>query len=230
MRKKLDNWCSMERWIQLIARKKEFIGTSVVAFGSIGVLWMLGTDDRISPMLQSIIAAIGIFLIMPLVYCRFLLGRPLSALGFQRGNPWAGIGGSVLAIVAALAALFVLWNFTSFSREYQLPVAVEEQFLFFVLYEVILSGFITLLFEVFFRGFVMLLWLRTLGIWSVPVQAALFGFLVYASAGINAAMIPALIFAPFAGLIAYQSKSLWYSYSASWFFFFLTDVIVLILR
>lgn len=201
-----------------------------MAIGSVLVLWLLGTDDRISPMLQSVIAAIGIFLVMPFVYCRFLLGRPLSALGFQKGNPWTGIGGSVLALIAALAALFVLWNFTPFLREYQLPVAVEEQFLFFVLYEVFLGGFITLLFEVFFRGFVMLLWLRKWGIWSVVAQAVIFGFLVYASDGLNASMVPALIFAPFAGLISYQSKSLWYSYSASWFFFFLTDVIVLILR
>ncbi|MGB4943159.1 MAG: hypothetical protein WBO92_03540, partial [Candidatus Moraniibacteriota bacterium] len=180
--------------------------------------------------LQSTIAAIGIFLIMPIVYCKFLLGRPLSALGFQRGNAWAGIGGSILALIVALVALFVLWNFTPFLRGYQLPVAVEERFLIFVLYEILLSGFITLLFEVFFRGFVMLLWLQKWGVWSVAVQAAIFGFLVYASGGVNASMIPALIFAPFAGLIAYQSKSIWYSYSASWFFFFLTDVMVLIFR
>jgi membrane protease YdiL (CAAX protease family) len=76
----------------------------------------------------------------------------------------------------------------------------------------------------------MLLWLRKWGVWSVVVQAVLFSFLVYASGGLNASMIPALVFAPFAGLIAYQSQSLWYSYSASWFFFFLTDAIVLILR
>jgi membrane protease YdiL (CAAX protease family) len=220
----------MEQWIQIIARHKEFFGTSTVAVGSLVILWMLGGDSRVSPMLQSIIAAVGVFLVMPLVYCKLLLGRPLSALGFQKGNPWAGIGGGVLALITALAALFALWNFTPLLRDYQLPVIVEEQFLFFVLYEVILGGFITLLFEVFFRGFVMLLWLRKWGVWSVVVQAVLFSFLVYVSGGLNASMIPALVFAPFAGLIAYQSQSLWYSYSASWFFFFLTDAIVLILR
>ncbi|QQR78447.1 MAG: hypothetical protein IPJ68_05220 [Candidatus Moraniibacteriota bacterium] len=220
----------MERWIQVVARHKEFLGTMTVVTGSLLVLWFLGGDDRISPMLQSIIAAIGIFLIMPLAYCKVLLGRPLSALGFQKGNVWAGIGGSVLALIAALAALFVLWNFTPLLQDYQLPVVVQEQFLFFVLYEVFLNGFIVLLFEVFFRGFIMLLWLRRWGIWSVVVQAALIGFLFYASDDINASTIPSLIFAPFAGLIAYQSRSLWYSYGASWFFLFLTDVMVLILR
>lgn len=220
----------MEKWIQVVTRHKEFLGTTTVVAGSLLVLWFLGGDSRISPILQSIIAAIGIFLIMPLVYCRILLGRPLSALGFQKGNVWAGIGGGVLALIVALAALFVLWNFTPLLRGYQLPVVVEEQFLFFVLYEVFLGGFITLLFEVFFRGFVMLLWLRKWGVWSVLAQTVIFSLLVYVSDGLNASVIPSLIFAPFAGLIAYQSKSLWYSYSASWFFFFLTDAIVLILR
>jgi hypothetical protein len=220
----------MERWIQVVARHKEFLGTMTVVTGSLLVLWFLGGDNRISPMLQSIIAAIGIFLIMPLAYCKMLLGRPLSALGFQKGNVWAGIGGSVLALIAALAALFVLWNFTPLLREYRLPVAVEEQFLFFVLYEVFINGFIALLFEVFFRGFIMLLWLQKWGVWSVPAQAVLLGLLFYASNDITASTIPFLTFAPFAGLIAYQSRSIWYSYGASWFFFFLTDVIALIFR
>jgi membrane protease YdiL (CAAX protease family) len=159
-----------------------------------------------------------------------MLGRPFSALGFQKGNVWAGIGGSLLALAAALAALFVLWNFTPLLENYLLPVVVQEQFLFFVLYEVLVNGFILLLFEVFFRGFIMLLWLRKFGFWSVFVQAVIFCLLFAASNGINAVTIPYLIFAPFAGLIAYQSRSLWYSYGASWFYLFLTDALVLIFR
>lgn len=220
----------MERWIQLAARHKEFIGTAIVVVASILLLGYFEENDRISPLIQNLILAVGVFLVIPLAYCRIMLGRPFSALGFQKGNVWAGIGGSVLALAAALAALFVLWNFTPLLGDYQLPVAVQEQFLFFVLYEVCISGFITLIFEVFFRGFIMLLWLRKWGVWSVVFQAALFGFLLYASDGISASMIPYLIFAPFAGLIAYQSRSIWYSYGASWFYFFLTDAIVLILR
>lgn len=220
----------MEKWLRLAARHKEFIGTSIVVIASVLLLGYFEENETINPALQTLILAIGVFLVIPLAYCRIMLGRSFSALGFQRGNIWAGIGGSILALVVALSALFVLWNFTPLLREYQLPVAVEEQFLFFVLYEVFLNGFITFLFEVFFRGFVMLLWLRRWGFWSVITQAALFSGLLYASSGLTATTIPYLIFAPFAGLIAYQSRSIWYSYGASWFYFFLTDAIVLILR
>lgn len=220
----------MEKWLHFAARHKEFIGTSIVVIASVLLLGYFEENETIDPVLQTIIAAIGVFLVIPVAYCRIMLGRPLSALGFHKGNTWAGVGGSILALAVALSALFVLWNFTPLLREYQLPVAVEEQFLFFVLYEVFLNGFIVFLFEVFFRGFVMLLWLRKWGFWSVIVQAALFSALLYASSGVTAATIPYFIFAPFAGLIAYQSRSIWYSYGASWFYFFLTDAIVLILR
>lgn len=216
--------------MQLAAQHKEFIGTTTVVVASILFLGYFEESDRISPMLQGFIAALGVFLVIPFAYCRIMLGRRFSALGFQKGNAWAGVGGGILAVAAALAAFFVLWNYTPLLKDYRLPVAVEEQFLFFVLYEVFLSGFITLLFEVFFRGFVMLLWLRRWGIWSVLAQTALFSFLLYASNDINASTLPYLLFSPFAGLIAYQSRSLWYSYGASWFFLFLVDSIVLILR
>lgn len=220
----------MEKWLHFAARHKEFIGTSIVVIASVLLLGYFDESETINPVLQTTIAAVGVFLVIPLAYCRIMLGRPFSALGFQKGNAWAGIGGSVLALVAALSALFVLWNFTPLLREYQLPLVVEEQFLFFVLYEVFLNGFILLLFEVFFRGFVMLLWLRKWGFWSVIAQAVLFSGLLYASSGVVAAAIPYFIFAPFAGLIAYQSRSIWYSYGASWFYLLLTDAVVLILR
>lgn len=220
----------MNRFIQLAARHKEFIGTTTVVVASVLFLWFFEESGEISPVLQGFIASVGVFLVIPIAYCRIMLGRPYSALGFHSGNAWAGIGGSILALIVALAALFVLWNFTPLLRGYYLPSIVKEQFFFFVLYEVVLSGFILLLYEVFFRGFIMLLWLRKWGMWSVFAQAILFGLLLYAGGDIDATRIPYLIMAPFAGLIAYQSGSIWYSFGASWFFVLILDTLVLTLR
>lgn len=216
--------------MRLVMRHKEFIGTTTVVVAAIFLLGYFPESENVSPTLENFIVATGVFLVIPFAYCRIMLGRSFSAIGFQRGNIWAGVGGGLLALIVALAALFVLWNFTPLLADYRLPVIVEEQFLFFVLYEVFLSGSIVFMFEVFFRGFVMLLWLRKWGIWSVVAQAVLFGTLMYAGNDLSATMIPYLIFAPFAGLIAYQSRSIWYSYGAAWFYLFLTDAIVLIFR
>lgn len=220
----------MNKLLIFLAHYKEFIGTTTVVLSSLILLLYLGDYGDVDPLVRSFITYSGVFLVIPLLYCKIMLGRPLSAIGFHKGNIWAGIGGSVLALIVALAALLVLWNFTPLLKDYQLPRAVEEKFLFFVLYQILVNGFITLLYEVFFRGFIMLLWLRSWGVWSVLFQTGLFFLLVYLGDGVSAETIPAMLFAPFAGLIAYQSRSILFSYGASWFFYFLTDAVVLIFR
>lgn len=213
-----------------LARHKEFLTTALAVVAALFFLSYFGQDETINPVLRSLVVAIATFLVVPILYCKIVLERPLGALGFQRGNPWAGIGGGVVALGVALVALFVLWNFTPLLEGYHLPGIVREQFLFFVLYELVLSTSFLLLFEVFFRGFVMLLWLRGMGIWGVFVQAGLFIGLFWISGSIEAQTIPLLLFAPFAGLIAYQSRSIWYSLGTGWFFLLMVDTLVLFLR
>lgn len=220
----------MHTLLLILARQKEFLITTLVILGSLFFLGSIEGGSGLSPQVQGAIVATAVFLVIPLLYCRIVLERPLSALGFQRGNPWAGIGGSVLALGLALTALFVLWNFTPLLEDYRLPVAVREQFLFFVLYQVVLNGFFLFLFEVFFRGMVMLLWLRELRIWGVFIQAILFTGILFLSGDVTAHTIPLILIAPFAGLVAYQSRSLWYSFGVSWFFVLMVDSLILIVR
>lgn len=220
----------MSSILHSISRNKEFLTTTLVVVISILFLGYFKESEQVDPKIQGLIVASTVFLVIPLLYCKIILERPLSALGFQRGNAWAGIGGGIIALSAALGALFVLWNFTPLLEGYRLPVIVERQFLFFVLYELFFNAFFLFLFEVFFRGMVLLLWLRELRIWGVFVQAALFGGILFLSNSIDAQSLPLLLFAPFAGLIAYQSRSLWYSLGFGWFFLLLVDTLVLILH
>lgn len=220
----------MNSLILLISRNKEFLTTTILVVASVLFFGLFDAHPDMSPELQGVIMSVTVFLVIPLLYCKIVLRKPLSTLGFQRGNPWAGIGGSVLALVAALGALFVLWNFTPLLEGYRLPVIVEEQFLFFVLYELVLNATFLFIFEVFFRGLILLLWLRELKVWGVFLQAGFFIGILFLTGSIDAQSIPMILFAPFAGLIAYQSRSLWYSFGAGWFFLLLVDSLVLILR
>ncbi len=220
----------MQTLLLTIARHKEFLASAFVILAGLAFFSSFDVSDTVSPWLQGLIASVAVFFVIPVLYCKIVLERPLSALGFQRGNAWAGVGGSVIALGSAFAALFVLWNFTPLLDGYLLPVAVREQFLFFVLYEVLLNGLSLLLLEVFFRGMILLLWLRDFRIWGVFFQAGIYALILYLSYDINAQTIPLLLFAPFAGLIAYQSRSIWYSFGASWFFLLTVDVLILILR
>src|SRR3989344_407807 len=171
------------------------------------------------------------FLVIPLAYCRMVLREPLSNMGWQRGEGIFGFFWPLLSVAIAFAGIFFLtWQFPAFAEAYTFPVAVETNFLWFVLYELFMVPFIVLIYESFFRGLVQMLWLQALGAWAILVQAALFTGLVYVSDGFTWETLPLLVFAPFAGYIAYKTHSLWYAFLGSWTFLFLTDVLFLILR
>lgn len=213
-----------------LLRQREFLTTGGVALAGILIMAYLPESTRLSPVVQSVIVSLGAFLVLPILYCKMILKRPLADLGFQGGSMIAGVGGGLIAIVSGLALLFGLLYFTPLLDDFRLPPLVEKSFLAFLLYEVALNGWITFLFEVFFRGLVMLLWFRAFGLWAIFVQAALFGTVVLISGGVTPQLIPFLLFSPLAGLVAYQSRSLYASWGASWFFIFLVDVIFLLVR
>lgn len=215
--------------IEWFGERKEFIVTGGVVLTALVLLPSLEQHSTMDPIFQSLIVSAVLFLVLPLLYCKIVLKQPWSALGLRKGSVWAGLGGSLVALVSGLVFLFGLIHFTPVFDRMYLPRAVEESFFLFLLYEVVLNGWITLLIEVFFRGLVMFVWLRSLGFLSVLIQAGLFGGFLYLTNDITPSMIPLLLFSPLAGLIAYQSRSIFASWGASWFFVFLADVLILIL-
>lgn len=208
--------------------RKEFLVTGGVVVLALTTLLSLEQSPTLNQTLESLIASAVIFLVLPLLYCKIILRKPWSMLGLQKGSVWAGFGGSLIALLAGLVSLFGLMYFTPIFDQVRLPRSVEENFFIFLLYEVILNGWITLLLEVFFRGLVMLVWLRSLGFLSVLIQTGLFVGFLFLTNDITPQMTPFLLFSPLAGLIAYQSRSILASWGASWFFVFLADALILI--
>lgn len=215
----------------ILAKNRRFIVTGLLVFFSLGFLGFFPESDRLSPVFQWFIVSIVFFLVIPVFYSKIVLKESLKNLGCQRGNLTAGVLAGIVSIVAAGATVaWLAFTFPEFREQYAFPVLVQTNFLWFVLYELVLVAFVALLYEVFFRGLVTLLWLRALGPWSVIIQTALFLGFAYLSYGISWQVAPILIFSPFAGFIAYRSQSLWYPFAASWAFLFLTDIFFLILR
>ena len=121
-----------------------------------------------------------------------------------------------------------LEEFSIFSSKIRQPASVKTNFLSFVIYEALLIPFTVLLYEVFFRGLVQRLWLSSLGFMGVLVQTGFFIGLLMLSGDLSWQRVPAIIFAPLSGLIVYYSGSLWYAWAASFLFFFLTDIFLLV--
>lgn len=214
---------------ETLSEYRRFIVTGILVFFSLGFLIFFPESDRVSPVFQGAVIGLIFFLVIPLLYSRLILKEPLKNLGLQRGHTAAGIFSGIFSVVLALAIVVALaYAFPAFREQYNLPVLVERSFFWFVFYELVLASAIALLYEIFFRGMVELLWLKETGIWAVFLQAALFLGFIYLSDTLSWQKVPLLLFSPFAGFIAYRSQSLWYSFIASWLFFFLTDIFFLI--
>ena len=183
-----------------------------------------------NPVFQMLLVSVAFFLVVPVLYCKIVLKESLHNMGWQAGNVFTGIILSLLTVSGGLVIMYFLDRYTSFGRAYQLPVSIQTDFLWFLLYEALMMPVMTLFYEVFFRGFIGLLWLRSLGPVSVLLQAGFFGLMFFLAGDLTVKEIPLLLFAPLSGLIAYYSRSIWYSWGATWLFFFLIDVYFLVTR
>lgn len=210
--------------------QKRFLIIGLLVLCSLLFLGFFRESESLSPVFQGLIVSFVFFLVIPLLSCKIVLKEPLKNLGWQKGNPRAGLLAGLAAVGGGIAFLLFLDQFFPVSESYAFSGYVESDFLWFILYEVLLVSFTTLLYEVFFRGFIQTLWLGHLGIWAVGVQAAVFIGLFFLSGEFAWHNASLLLFSPLAGLVAYFSGSIRYSWAASWLFFFLTDIFFLILR
>lgn len=207
---------------------KKFITTGLLVLFSVLFLGYFTQADKVNPIFQTFLVSIAFFLVVPILYCKMVLKEPLTSIGWQRGNIFWGVFLSIVLVALGLAAIIALTYLTSFREHFFLPLAVRSNFLAFVLYEALLVPFTILLYEFFFRGFIQRLWLGSVGIVAVLIQVGFFVGLLYLAGDLSWQRVPALIFAPLSGLIVYYSGSLWYSWAASFLFFFLTDVFILV--
>lgn len=210
---------------------KRFAVTGATILVALALYYLFPTDPRLNPMLQGIIAGIAFFLIVPMLYVKMVLKSPVHLLGFQASQRRFGMAAVVLSVVAGLSVLVFLARAYPLGAQYQLPGAVVRSFLFFVLYEIFIVGSLVFLYEVFFRGFVMLLWLRNFGFGAALFQAALFvGAYALLRGDISWQDAPLFFTAVISGLVAFYTKSIWYSFGASWLFLFLADAYFLTIR
>lgn len=209
---------------------KRFIVTGLLVLFSIVFLGYFTQSDKVNPVFQTLLVSVTFFLVVPALYCKIVLKESLKNLGWQSGNFFRGVFSSIICIAIGLGVILLLSRFTAFPEKYFLPRIVETNFLWFMAYELILVAFALFLYESFFRGLVELLWLRSFGFLAIFLQSALFISLLYLADDLSWQRVPAILFSPLAGIVAYYSRSIWYSFAASWIFFFLTDIFLLVLH
>ena len=161
--------------LSLTFTSKRFVITGLLILFSLGLFLVMPANDKVDDIFQGIVMGIAIFLVIPVLYCKIVLKESLKNMGWQKGKMLSGVLASIICISLALGIVFFLSRLTEFPQEYFFPVAVQTNFLWFMLYELLLVSFTALLYELFFRGFIQLLWLKDFGLLSVVLQTVLFG-------------------------------------------------------
>lgn len=209
---------------------KRFVITGLLIAFSVGFLGFFKESENVAPAVQGFIVSLIFFLAIPVLYSKIILGETLGAIGWQRGNAFAGAFSGAACVGVGVVASVLLIKLSPFREVYMLPALAETKFLWFVLYEVVLVSLVAFLYEAFFRGFIQLSWLRDFGIMAVVAQTAFFYLFFYLSGSFTWQYAPLLIFAPLSGVIAQASRSIWYPLIASWLYFFITDILILALH
>ncbi|MBP9727918.1 MAG: hypothetical protein KBD27_00910 [Candidatus Moranbacteria bacterium] len=209
---------------------RRFIVTGLLVLFSVFFLGFFSQNDKVSLLFQTLLVSVTFLLVVPILYSKIVLKESLKNLGWQEGKMFLGILSGMVSIVLALGIMFLILQTTSFGEQYVFPINVEMHFGWFVFYQLVVVTTVTFLYEVFFRGLVQLLWLRSFGFSAVILQALFFVGLLFLSDDISWQRVPIILFSIFSGAIAYFSQSIWYSFGASWVFFFLTDVFLLVIR
>ena len=167
-----------------VFRGQRNIMTVTLAIATLSIFGGMQDVPTIGAALQSAIAGLVLFLVLPIMYCRIVLKEPLSSIGFGNTRWLPALFWGVVSLgIGGIGLLFVAEN-PVFKEAYRLPSVVEQSFLWFVAYEVIAVGGIALMYEVFFRGLVMKLWLSPLGIDIVADMQKALGY--FSAANISA--------------------------------------------
>lgn len=204
---------------------KIFDKKTSITFGVIFICLFLYAVFPTKNVFQQIVSTLTFFLAIPFLYVKIVLKREVSSYGIQKGNWTTGLLWSAISIMTAIAALYFLIRYAGFLEKYNLPRSVRENFVFFLEYEVLLTGFFAAVYEIFFRGFLMRSISEKVGHSAIIFQSIAFLLLFFLSSSLGWSIVPYLIFAPLSGLIAYQSRSLLYSFASNFLFIIIADSI-----
>jgi len=176
---------------------------------------------------QQIISSLTFLLVIPLLYIRIILRGSLKNYGVRLGDRRKGVIWMGLSVLASLLVFYILFHYTSLFKSYGPPDFITNRFALFILYELFLVGFFTILYEFFFRGIIILGPLKVVGYWSIVIQFALFTLFFAITGGFDWSIILYSITAPFSGIVAYQSRSILYSFGASLLFIIIADALAI---
>lgn len=182
---------------------------------------------------QKIISGIIFFIGLPILYIKIVLKKDLKSffrINFSKIDRNESLI-MALMFITVLLVFLAINKYTGFSKNYFLKnSALVKEFWGFAIYELLIANLFVVIYEFFFRGFVMSYFLDKVGKYAILVQFLLFLFFMFLNNGLSMTYIYYIIIALPAGVVAYKTKSVIYSYIFSLISIIIGDIIFLILQ
>lgn len=175
------------------------------------------------PFLQTITKGVFLLIVGPFLFVKFVLKKDFSDYGFNLKNKKIGFISAGIALVFSAILSYILIKSTDFLKFYQLRPSVVANFWMFVLKELVFANLLLFFQEYFFKGFVIRIFSEKFLYGAIFIQT-LFYLLPQLLSGQNFfQIIPLAIIALVGGIVAYISRSFFYSYLFSLIYSILLD-------
>lgn len=176
---------------------------------------------------QQISAMLIFFVFFPLIYNQLFLKKKLDFYGFGIGDWKQGVIWSFFSLTVIVLIFLIISYYFNFLKNYAIPVSITKSFAEFIKYEFILVCLFVFIYEFYFRGFILFVFEVEMKQLAIFLQALLFLILVLCIGRTSLYLfLPYLLFAPFAGFIAYKSRSILYSGVSQFLIIFVLDALI----
>lgn len=171
---------------------------------------------------QEMVASLSFFVVLPVLYTKFILKKNIKSFGFISGDLKSGIIWSSVSLFVAFLLMYIAINYSQFLDKYIFPNEIASSFSSFLIYELFAVVGVIFIYDFFFRGFIISQFREVFNYWSILFQWSIFVILVFFQ-GFSWQFLPFMVFAPFSGYILLKSQSLFYGFVAQIIFMFIVD-------
>ena len=215
--------------IKNYSKKKElFNGETVITFTVVLVAMLLFSFFPAADLFQQVILSITFLLVVPYLYIKLVFEEKLENFGFKAPLWRDGWWLMPICFLIAGGFFYLIFKHTDFKEIYFLgDYTVTKNFFYLFLYEFLAINLFVVLYEFFFRGFLMFYLEKKIGVYAIFGQFLFFVLFMDILERGNLNYVFYYFTALMAGLIAYRSRSLVYSYFFSIIVLVTADLIYL---
>ena len=123
---------------------------------------------------QQVTVMTMFFVIIPIIFNKFILKRKLEDIGIKIGNWKEGLIWNGISIFIIFILFLLLGYFFDFFVKYPIPLFITESYSNFIFYEIILVVPVIFIYDFFFRGFIESILEIRINYWAIIGQALLF--------------------------------------------------------